>query len=231
MWVNILKERERIAAEEAAAKAVAFGRGRRARQNVDYAGNVQPEVDLDEAISTNKRGRRRGENDESDTDFQDDESDGDDDVAIVPGEDAVGTGEISELTVQSNPKPSTGLSKPGKADSTITTTPTSITKTAKSLKGPPMRSHTKAKAALGTSFKVAKNKSAAGQIRHPGQGISPIKPPSKPKDVVVGKKRVKAAAPKSTPRADSPFGDLVVIDLGDESDDMNRIAVTEPIPV
>ena len=42
-WAKILKERERNAAEEAAAKADAYGRGRRARGNVDYNNDQAPD--------------------------------------------------------------------------------------------------------------------------------------------------------------------------------------------
>lgn len=74
VWANILKERERIAAEEAAAKAEALGRGRRARGNVDYlAGHQQKEhaenVDVKSAVR-----KIRKEGGESDTDFQVDDS-------------------------------------------------------------------------------------------------------------------------------------------------------------
>lgn len=73
VWANILKERERVAAEEAAAKAEAFGRGRRTRGNVDYAGEKALEgegVDLGAPIKPKKT--KNG--DESDTDFQADDS-------------------------------------------------------------------------------------------------------------------------------------------------------------
>ena len=40
---NVLRERERVAAEEAAAKADAYGRGRRAGGNVDYNSDRAPE--------------------------------------------------------------------------------------------------------------------------------------------------------------------------------------------
>jgi len=75
VWANILKERERVAAEEAAAKAEAFGRGRRAREKVDYAGDKIADgaegLDLTPIAKEKKRVK---EGDESDTDFQADES-------------------------------------------------------------------------------------------------------------------------------------------------------------
>lgn len=76
VWANILKERERIAAEEAAAKAEAFGRGRRARQNVDYGNDVPAGAEgLDLTPAKIKKAKS---GDESDTDFQADDSEADD---------------------------------------------------------------------------------------------------------------------------------------------------------
>lgn len=79
IWANILRERERLAAEEAAAKAEAYGRGRRARGNIDY-GNEPPEGVEGLDISPMKK-RRNKSGDESDTDFQADESGPDEDEA------------------------------------------------------------------------------------------------------------------------------------------------------
>jgi superfamily II DNA or RNA helicase len=225
VWANILKERERIAAEEAAAKAVAFGRGRRARQNVDYAGNVQPEPDVDDPTSARKPGRKRNENDESDTDFQDDDSEGEDEMAVMPGEDAVGTGEISDLTVQPSARPVTGLSKPGKSDSTITT-PTTIAKPAKSIKASSVLPKPKAKPAPKALFMVTKPKGTAGKIVQTNQGPSTVKQPRKPRTAGAGPKSAKVAASKPAPRADSALGDLIVIDLGDEQDEIDRAAIS-----
>ena len=73
VWSNILKERERLAAEEAAAKAEAFGRGRRARGNVDYARAREMEGDNAD-LGTPIKDKKQKDNDESDTDFQADDS-------------------------------------------------------------------------------------------------------------------------------------------------------------
>ncbi|KAI7094184.1 SNF2 family DNA-dependent chromodomain-containing ATPase [Hortaea werneckii] len=73
VWSNILKERERLAAEEAAAKAEAFGRGRRARGNVDYAGAREMEGDNAD-LGTPIKDKKQKDDDESDTDFQADDS-------------------------------------------------------------------------------------------------------------------------------------------------------------
>lgn len=89
VWAKILTERERVAAEEAAAKADAYGRGRRARkENVDYTNDkVEGAEGLD--LTPAKRGRPKS-GDESDTDFQDD---GDvDDEPYGDGEDEVPVG-------------------------------------------------------------------------------------------------------------------------------------------
>ena len=74
VWANILKERERVAAEEAAAKAEAFGRGRRARGAVDYAGDRMLEGEGMELGATPVKEKKIKRGDESDTDFQADES-------------------------------------------------------------------------------------------------------------------------------------------------------------
>ncbi|GAB7328272.1 hypothetical protein MBLNU13_g00280t2 [Cladosporium sp. NU13] len=74
VWANILKERERVANEEAAAKAEALGRGRRNRGQIDYTTDTLPEgAGLD--ISPLKKRRKNKNPDESDTDFQANDSD------------------------------------------------------------------------------------------------------------------------------------------------------------
>jgi SNF2 family DNA or RNA helicase len=85
VWDNILKERERIAAEDAAARAEDYGRGRRARANVDYAGEDKVGGVDTVGLTPVKRRRKRREGDESDTDFQADESE-DDEVDGENGE-------------------------------------------------------------------------------------------------------------------------------------------------
>ncbi|KAK1042344.1 hypothetical protein LTS16_008952 [Friedmanniomyces endolithicus] len=77
VWANILKERERIAADEATAKAEAFGRGRRARGAVDYLdkSGLGPEgADGASLGPTPKKTRKVKNGDESDTDFQAEDS-------------------------------------------------------------------------------------------------------------------------------------------------------------
>jgi superfamily II DNA or RNA helicase len=74
VWANILKERERVANEEAAAKAEALGRGRRNRGQIDYTTDTIPEgAGLE--ISPIKKRRKSKNPDESDTDFQANDSD------------------------------------------------------------------------------------------------------------------------------------------------------------
>lgn len=74
VWANILKERERIAAEEAVAKAEAFGRGRRARGNVDYLGGSQAPEGAEGVDFSPIEKKTRREDDVNDTDFQADDS-------------------------------------------------------------------------------------------------------------------------------------------------------------
>lgn len=70
VWANILKERERAANEEAAAKAEALGRGRRNRGHIDY-GDVMGETEGLDISPIKKKGKRNNKDpDESDTDFQ-----------------------------------------------------------------------------------------------------------------------------------------------------------------
>ncbi|KAF2768548.1 hypothetical protein EJ03DRAFT_328205 [Teratosphaeria nubilosa] len=94
VWANILKERERVAAEEAAAKAEAFGRGRRAREKVDYAGEGAEGAEGADFAPIKKR-RKQKEGNESDTDFQADESGEDEDP--YTGEDQLDAGKAAEL--------------------------------------------------------------------------------------------------------------------------------------
>ena len=76
LWANILKERERVAAEEASARAADYGRGRRARGNVDYNNEVAlEEAGLDLTPAKQKKVKN---GDESDTDFMADASEDDD---------------------------------------------------------------------------------------------------------------------------------------------------------
>jgi superfamily II DNA or RNA helicase len=95
LWANILKERERIAAEESAAKAYAYGRGRRARGNVDY--NAEGGVEGVEGIDISPaKPKKNKSGDESDTDFQADGSEPDDDDAEAEGEDGEVGSEVEE---------------------------------------------------------------------------------------------------------------------------------------
>jgi hypothetical protein len=146
-------------------------------------------------------------------------------MAVAPGEDAVATGEISDLTAQSTVNPVTSLSKPGKSDSTITTL-TIIAKPAKSIKRSAVLPKTPAKLVLRTLLPVTKHKGSAGKITNTNQGPSPDKLPRKPKTAGAGKKSAKVTAPKPAPRADSVLGDVVVIDLGDEHDEIDRAATS-----
>ncbi|KAF2099730.1 hypothetical protein NA57DRAFT_18327, partial [Rhizodiscina lignyota] len=79
VWDKILKERERAAAAEAAARQQALGRGKRARMAVDYVNNATAEIAdgeitamVEAEIAPLRNARRKGHED-SDTDFQPDE--------------------------------------------------------------------------------------------------------------------------------------------------------------
>ncbi|KAI6823985.1 SNF2 family DNA-dependent chromodomain-containing ATPase [Hortaea werneckii] len=110
VWSNILKERERIAAEEAAAKAEAFGRGRRARGNVDYAG--ARELDGENAdLGTPMKDKKQKDDDESDTDFQADDSGAEDEEPLA-GEENIDMDDID--VVDEGAKRDIGRKKHGK---------------------------------------------------------------------------------------------------------------------
>nr|OQO16077.1 hypothetical protein B0A51_18421 [Rachicladosporium sp. CCFEE 5018] len=112
VWANILKERERIAAEEAAAKAEAFGRGRRARRAVDYAGDKIEGVEGLEITPLKKHGRRADKpDDESDTDFQADSANESGDEGNDPADDM----RMLELDLDLD-----GLEARGDANKTVT---------------------------------------------------------------------------------------------------------------
>ncbi|KAF2092148.1 hypothetical protein K490DRAFT_53294 [Saccharata proteae CBS 121410] len=84
VWDKILKEREELAAREAAEKRLVLGRGRRARVAVDYIEGDREEVvgnDAAEGVPSLKPNRRRQKKgDDSDTDFQAEASEDDDSV-------------------------------------------------------------------------------------------------------------------------------------------------------
>lgn len=74
VWDKILKDRERAAAAEAAARQEALGRGKRARMNVDYTVNER-EAGGEGNSPVKPRGRRRIGDSDSDTDFQAEQTD------------------------------------------------------------------------------------------------------------------------------------------------------------
>jgi superfamily II DNA or RNA helicase len=108
VWANILRERERLAAEEATAKADAYGRGRRARGNIDY-GNEPPEGVEGLEITPMKK-RRNKSDDASDTDFQDNASSDGEDV-----EDGETLGMDDVAIASEGAKRETGRKKDGKS--------------------------------------------------------------------------------------------------------------------
>ncbi|KAI7553411.1 SNF2 family DNA-dependent chromodomain-containing ATPase, partial [Hortaea werneckii] len=110
VWSNILKERERLAAEEAAAKAEAFGRGRRARGNVDYAGAREMEGDNVD-LGTPLKDKKQKDDDESDTDFQADDSGAEDEEPFA-GEENIDMDDVD--VVDEGAKRDIGRKKHGK---------------------------------------------------------------------------------------------------------------------
>jgi superfamily II DNA or RNA helicase len=104
VWESILKERERLAADEAAAKAEAFGRGRRARAAVDYAGEEKPEGAPADGLglTPHKRRKKHRDDGESDTDFQADDSEGEEDVELGEG---LERGDLDLVNGQGHKKP------------------------------------------------------------------------------------------------------------------------------
>lgn len=106
IWDAILLEREREAAQEAAAVDEALGRGRRRRQNIDYAKQVEePNADGSSPFGKGSHGRRHSINSDSDTDFQahePEESDGDVEMEETNQANDVG----QELEVPAGERPS-----------------------------------------------------------------------------------------------------------------------------
>ncbi|TKA71091.1 hypothetical protein B0A55_08337 [Friedmanniomyces simplex] len=115
VWANILKERERVAADEATAKAEAFGRGRRARGAVDYLdkSGLGPEgADGADLGPTPKKTREVKNGDESDTDFQAEESADDVPYGAEGENDQLDDGDLG--VVKEGAKRETGHKKNGK---------------------------------------------------------------------------------------------------------------------
>jgi chromodomain-helicase-DNA-binding protein 4 len=151
VWANILKERERVAAEEAAAKADAYGRGRRARLNVDYNNETGMEAIDGVDLTPNKpKKAKRFNGDESDTDFQADESDAADEDGDEDGEfdmDEEKKGEDDEpVTKRETGKPNgkqTTSHTPNKKPAAPTTTATPKKATPAKVKSTPASSKPK----------------------------------------------------------------------------------------
>ncbi|KAG9815526.1 hypothetical protein KCV05_g19640, partial [Aureobasidium melanogenum] len=114
VWDKILKERERIAAVEAAAAEQAFGRGRRAKATIDYGDgtnqdgpdNIEGPKGTDEGSPV--RISKRAQLDEDyDTDFQADSDE--ESIAAEEIEDVVDPG---ELQIPDQPKTASKLVRP-----------------------------------------------------------------------------------------------------------------------
>ncbi|KUJ15594.1 uncharacterized protein LY89DRAFT_719327 [Mollisia scopiformis] len=85
-WDKILRKREAKAAAEAARNMQTFGRGKRARQTIDYQkSNLDLDDDMPDSSPLKQPSKRKPADSASDLDFPDaDDSDGDDDSDIEP---------------------------------------------------------------------------------------------------------------------------------------------------
>ncbi|KAH0282417.1 hypothetical protein M436DRAFT_69712 [Aureobasidium namibiae CBS 147.97] len=114
VWDKILKERERIAAVEAAAAEQAFGRGRRAKATIDYGDGTNQDgpdavegpkdVDQGSPVRVSKRAQMDEEND---TDFQADSDE--ESIAAEEVEDIVNP---EELKIPDQPNTTSKLIRP-----------------------------------------------------------------------------------------------------------------------
>ncbi|UJO17082.1 Chromatin remodeling factor mit1 [Fulvia fulva] len=203
VWANILKERERVAAEEAAAKAEAFGRGRRARtNNVDYTGEVPDGAEDIGLTPIKKKKKNRDDGDGSDTDFQADDSDGDDEV---DGEQLDGE-EVRGLQPDGT-KPVTGLAKGKGKPSSPKTKNTSLPIPAKAQTTPkkPVAKAPVAKKAESTpkSAETTPKTPAASRKSAVVKGASSKAQPSPTKQKGTGVKKSEAARKKAAQKASS----------------------------
>lgn len=230
VWANILRERERLAAEEAAANAEALGRGRRARQNVDYAGDLPKGPDDVEDTSAKRRGKREG--DDSDTDFQAGESEADDDGEDEGENGAIGNDEMSGLVPSASPaKPK----KPGKNSNFHITTQAAVATTVKptaALNKNPRRPRVKA-ASRGPLNALATPRGAVVK-----QGRRPRMPTkgAQQSEMIVPEPPVVQQCPHclsfpATERGPTLFTELVVYDLGEEGDNLPAVLLSKSDPM
>ncbi|KAI4716003.1 hypothetical protein E4T48_07799 [Aureobasidium sp. EXF-10727] len=136
VWDKILKERERIAAVEAAAAEQAFGRGRRTKATIDYGDGTNQDgpdaaegpKDIDEGspVRVSKRARLDEEND---TDFQ-----ADSDEESIAAEEADEVVDTAELQIPDQPKTSSKLIRPTGKEFSLKKTPTKSRKSPKKTK-------------------------------------------------------------------------------------------------
>ncbi|THZ28012.1 hypothetical protein D6C89_02830 [Aureobasidium pullulans] len=125
VWDKILKERERIAAVEAAAAEQAFGRGRRTKATVDYGDGTNqdgPEAVMGPKDADNgspiRPSKRTQVDDDYDTDFRDDSDD--ESVAAEEPEDIV---DPTELQAPDQAKTTSKLIRPTGKEFSLQRTP------------------------------------------------------------------------------------------------------------
>lgn len=183
MWDAILRERERVAAEQAAVKAEAFGRGRRARHTVDYGTDRAPDDAMDiDPLPGKQIGRKVKDDDASDTDFLAEESEPE--SGAEGGEQQLGLNDLVALEREEGTTNAKAGKKRGKRapipNTTTTITPSKPAPTAK----PKATGKVTAKQASASKMK----KSAAGAT------ITPAKP--KPKGPPKGQPKLPYSASK-----------------------------------
>ena len=173
VWAKILKERERVAAEEAAAKADAYGRGRRARGNVDYGTDLAADSVEGVDITPIKKPRKTKSGDESDTDFQADES-ADDDEEPLEGEPEIPLETDDMGVVIEGAKRDTGQKKSGKSTSsskTLLPTPAATPKSSKAKAvATPRQQSTKTKTGA-TTKPFTTPKGSSEKVKKPGGAV------------------------------------------------------------
>ncbi|KAF2757643.1 hypothetical protein EJ05DRAFT_439944 [Pseudovirgaria hyperparasitica] len=145
LWENILKERDRIAAAEAAAKQRDLGRGKRARNTIDYTLQDEKAEAGDNAPSPAKpKHRKKKSANDSDTDFQAEgssEESGEEEIGAndgtehSPKKNSEGQKKSSGKKTFSSPKSQKSPSRIGKATFSVPTITIDLSKPFGMLKG------------------------------------------------------------------------------------------------
>ncbi|GAB7358673.1 hypothetical protein MBLNU230_g3902t1 [Neophaeotheca triangularis] len=204
VWDAILKERERAAAEEAAAKVEAFGRGRRNRHAIDYGTDRAPDdaMDLD-PLPGKRSGKKVKDDDASDTDFQAEESEPE--SGAEEGEQQLDADDIDAVRggEEDGTNRTTGKKKGKKApSSTTTSTPQSTpAKPKANAKLQTSASNVKKPGAVGATLGKSKAKAtySASDMKKTLAAAAEAKRATKP--AIASPKRKAAATSKAAPAA------------------------------